>query len=175
MRQKDKDFIEEHAQEMRMTPDGRLVWSGETRDLGNPFQMPPPERQCQKGDIIRDAHGQPILGADGLEVMRPCENWTIVGAPICIQHAGGVGRVRQLAQEQIAACTHALIGVLVEIAMDPAAENKERIAATNSLLDRGGVKAGIDVTVTETGRDKIWASLQQAEIGDGRTIDGETV
>lgn len=88
-------------------------------------------------------------GEDGLR----CGNWSIRGGTVCSRHGGGLPSVRKSAEAVLEAARNGLVGA-VPTALDTLVEltgvgNPEgvRLKAAESLLDRAGIKGGIEIEV----------------------------
>jgi hypothetical protein len=147
-RPQDKQFIQDAvaAGEIKVW-EGHLVWSGRSQDLLHPFQVPPDERRCLWTRQMRDDIGGQILDADRNPLKERCPKWAMIGANICVEHAKGSKAVMEQAREMIAGAAPALVGQLIRDALNNGenATASDRIKAINSLLDRFGLRGGIEV------------------------------
>lgn len=157
----DRDFIEAHVDQF-LHKDGRLVWSGRSEDIGHPFQLPPPHLRCTHERTLRDDEGGAILDIEMNPLVRRCPMWAMSGADRCVDHAKGSKAVMDEVRKRIAADANALYGQLRAIAMDSSADDSDRIKALNSLLDRGGLKAGIEVSADEDS----WGNIFKRIMGE---------
>jgi len=170
--QVDRKFIGEAARagEMRVDPElGLLVWSGRQDDIGHAGQMPPPERQCNKSRPVRDDDGNDVLDSDKKPLRRRCPKWAVRNGAMCPEHIGGLTGVQQAAREQAVASSQAAVAALVSLALDEKVHPRDRVAALNSVLDRAGVRGGIDVTVDS----KPWQEMLKNLVGEQAENDGE--
>lgn len=144
----DKAFIDSAAagRELRVW-EGHLVWSGRTEDLLHPYQVPDDARRCRHLRQMKDDLGQPILDVDHQPLKERCPNWAMLGANICVPHAKGSKAVMDEARMMIAGAAPALVGQLIKEAFSEsiASTPSDRIKAINSLLDRFGLRGGIEV------------------------------
>jgi hypothetical protein len=164
----DRDFIEANLDQF-LHKDGSLVWSGRSEDIGHPFQLPPPHLRCLAERQLRDDEGGLILDVDLNPLRRRCPMWAMAGADRCVDHAKGSKSVMDEVRKRIAADANAYYGQLREIAMNPHAEDADRIRALNSMLDRGGLKAGVEISADTDS----WAELyKKIAGGDGDGGDG---
>lgn len=146
--QEDKVFIEQAAVAGELKAvDGHLIWSGRSEDLLHPYQVPTDERRCRHVRQMKDDLGQPILDVDLNPLKERCPKWAMLGANICVKHAKGSKAVMDEAREMIAGAAPALVGQLIKDALDDShtSSASDRIKAINSLLDRFGLRGGIEV------------------------------
>lgn len=125
----------------------RMRYTGDPEAEGSPWQIPPDGARCKGKSYIRDSEGAYIIGPDGQRLRRPCLQWPIKGGSVCTRHGGGVPRVLEAAKRRLLESADVVTGALVRMATDPKVAPKDRISACNSILDRIGVKAGVDVSV----------------------------
>jgi len=144
----DKQFIKDAAasRELKIW-EGHLVWSGRSEDLLHPYQVPPDERRCRQLRFMRDDIGGQILDADHNPLKERCPKWAMIGANICVDHAKGRKAVMEEARDIIAGAAPALVTQLIRDALNDSAgaSASDRIKAINSLLDRFGLRGGIEV------------------------------
>lgn len=154
----------------------RMRFDGDPRNEGSPFHLPQEGQRCKGKAYVRDAGGHYVLDKDDRRIYRQCMNWPIRGGAVCIKHGGGIPRVLQAAKMRLLASADIVTGSLIHMATDSKVSAKERIQACNSILDRVGVKAGVDVTVEVKPWQDLLQSLQKqagAELApaDANTID----
>jgi hypothetical protein len=128
-------------------------WSGLAEDKGNPWQIPPPHAACAGKAYVRDVDGNYIMDSDDppKRIMRPCWNWPMKGSTVCIKHGGGIERVRRGAMDRLVSALDVTTGRLIQLALDPGTEDKVRLGAINSIMDRAGVKGGVEVDLKVPG------------------------
>lgn len=146
--QEDKAFIERAAAQGDLRVwEGHLVWSQRTEDMLHPYQVPPDERRCRHMRQMRDDIGGQILDVDHEPLKQRCPNWAMLGANICVPHAKGSKAVMDEARLMIAGAAPALVGQLIKEAFSDSilSSPSDRIKAINSLLDRFGLRGGIEV------------------------------
>lgn len=134
-------------------------WDGDNDDDDSPWKLPPPGRRCVGTAYLRDADGDYVLDRNNNRLTRPCWKHPMRGMKICLTHGGGVTRVRKAAIERLASSLDAVTGVLVKIAMNEESSDKDRITAINSIMDRVGVRSGIEVDIKDPGYLKVLANL----------------
>lgn len=85
-----------------------------------------------------------------------CPNWSLRGATVCISHGGRLPNVRKHAEEVREAARMRILG-LSDMAIDTLEELADaqgtagaavRLKAATELLDRAGIKGGIEMNVT---------------------------
>lgn len=151
----DGDFIREHSRELRIF-EGQLVWSGMTVDFGSPYQLPPPDHRCTHATTVRDSEGNAVLNAELAELKRQCPKWALRAAfhprrgpttsLFCIEHSGGSSAIQNAVREMLLSASPAIAGALIAEATNPDASPADRIKALNSVLDRAGIKVGVEVS-----------------------------
>jgi hypothetical protein len=174
---KDEEFMEwmeEHGELKPIDPDEEGIpwpamheWSGDGKDEGNPWMIPPPGKRCRGKAYVRDADGNYIMDANKTRVMRPCYNWPMKGGVVCIKHGGGIERVRKGAMERLASALDATTGELIRLALSEETEDKVKVQAINSILDRTGLKGGVEVDINVPGWQEALKSLFQPEENHG--------
>lgn len=145
----DAGLIEPIDEEDGEVPFGALKkYTGLPIDDGSFWQLPPEGRRCAGRAYIRDEEGRYIIGENKKPLMRPCANWAIKGGTVCVSHGGGTGVIRRKAELRLLSAADSVIGALIQIALDQSNDAASRVKAINSVLDRAGVKAGQEITVT---------------------------
>lgn len=143
-------------------------WSGNAEDEGNPWMVPPPHASCAGKAYIRDADGNYVMDSSTppKRVMRPCWNWPMKGSTVCIKHGGGIERVRKGAMERLASALDATTGELIKLALSNETEDKVKIQAINSILDRTGLKGGIEIDIQTPGWQEALKDLFSGKYDD---------
>lgn len=136
----------------------KTMWTKEEDDH-SPWKIPPGEGRCTGKAYVRTIDGEYVVDAKKERIMRPCYNWPIRGAQVCVYHGGGFPRVRQAAHERLLGALDLVTRELVEMALSPATEQKVKVQAINSVLDRAGLKAGIEVEVKAPGYEDVLRGL----------------
>jgi hypothetical protein len=83
-----------------------------------------------------------------------CNKWSIAGATVCLQHGGHLPNVKKAAEERKDAARLQLIGAtsdavdVIEHLMKYATQENVKLAAAKDVLDRAGIKAGMEINVT---------------------------
>lgn len=153
----DREWIEKMTERGLLEPIGEsetdvpfgamLRFTGKPEDDGHSWQLPPDDRRCHGLAKIRDGEGRWITDNNNLVLMRPCFKWPIRGGTVCVEHGGGIEKVKMAAQMRLLSAADSLIGALIAIGIDNKADPKARVQAINSALDRAGVKGTIDLRV----------------------------
>jgi len=137
----------------------KIRWEGAEDDDDSPWKLPPSGRRCAGTAYLRDADGDYVLDRNNVRLTRPCWKWPMKGTTVCLTHGGGVGRVRKAAIERMASALDAITGDLIKIALNEGAADKDRITAINSIMDRVGVRGGVEVDIKDPGYLKVLADL----------------
>lgn len=149
----------------------KMRWSGDNDD-DSPWKLPPPGRRCRGTAYVRDADGDYIVDRNNVRLTRPCWKHPIKGATVCLSHGGGVARVRRAAIERMASALDAITGALIKIALNEEASDKDRITAINSIMDRVGVRAGVEIDIKDPGYLKVLSDMfEQPDDQEGETED----
>lgn len=180
------DLDDDHLEWMRLTENGglktldpdsedipfpaKLRWEG-VEDDQSPWKIPPPGKRCVGKAFIRDPDGDYILDKHNNRLMRPCWRWPIRGATVCLVHGGGVQRTKKAAIERMALALDAVTGALIKIALNNESADKDRISAINSILDRVGVRGGMEVDIKDPGYLDVLKGLFEAGKGDADEED----
>jgi len=164
----DQRWIAEHQSELVVIEDGEyegmLKFSGRKEDIGNQWQIPPNDRKCTATAYLRDENGNYVLDANEEKIRRPCLHWAIRGGNVCLAHGGGVDSVKRRARERLAAGSERAVGLLLSMAEDEEMPLKDRLKAVNSILDRSGIRAGVDVEVSAPEYEKVWDKLAKSRV-----------
>lgn len=85
---------------------------------------------------------------------EPCQRWAVAGATVCSVHGGQLPRVSERAKAiQDAARLQLLdsvpdsIATIYTLAMDEDTPHAVRLKASTEILDRAGIKGGLDVNI----------------------------
>ena len=84
---------------------------------------------------------------EGTLLTRPCALAPMKGSVVCHAHGGLTPGGRKVAQQRLDAAAGAVVSRLVGIALNPSTLDEVAIRAINSILDRAGVRAGVDISV----------------------------
>jgi len=130
---------------------------------------PVPVVQCTY--IFPDSHERPG---------QQCRRWSLRGSLFCVKHGAQLPNVRQHAEAMVESARLRLMNN-TDLAVDwlfDLAENSTsdavRLKATTEVLDRAGVKGGIEVDVTVTAnQDPAVLLRERLDTLRKRTIEGE--
>lgn len=122
---------------------------------------------CKGRTVIRhsrdhsnpELRGQPILDEDNARQYRPCEAWSANGTEYCVSHGGNAPQAIAAAKRGIALATPNAQEALVRLAQDESVAPETRLKAINSLLDRAGIRTGMDVSVETPGWQKLMGDM----------------
>lgn len=148
-------------------------WDGDSDDDDSPWKIPPPGRRCRGKAYVRDADGDYVLDRNNIRLTRPCWRHPMKGMTVCLVHGGGVVRVRRSAIERMASSLDAITGALVKIALNEQVSDKDRISAINSIMDRVGVRGGVEVDLKDPGYLKVLAGLFDSAAEDDEEEENE--
>jgi hypothetical protein len=131
------------------------------------------ERKCTGTAYIRDETGMYIADNDWQRLTRPCLSLPMKGGPVCHAHGAKIPQVVAAAQRRLAEASEVAALRLIGLTGVRDEENvrvrpQDRIAAIGSVLDRAGVKGGVEVDVKATGFQKVLADLFGAEEPDAQ-------
>lgn len=123
--------------------------------------------------IFPDTHDRPG---------EQCARWSLRGTVKCIKHGGQIPGVRQHSEAMVEAARLRLIGAtdeavdwLLELA-ESSTSDAVRLKATTEVLDRAGVRGGVEVDVTVGEKvDPAQALRDRLAVLRKRTIEGELV
>lgn len=147
-------------------------WEGDDDDDDSPWKIPPPGRRCRGTAYLRDADGDYIIDRNNVRLTRPCWKHPMKGMTVCLTHGGGVTRVRKAAVERLASSLDMVTGALIKIALNEQAADKDRIQAIKEIMDRVGVRGGVEVDIKDPGYLRVLADLFEPEAEEDRP-DGE--
>lgn len=132
---------------------------------------PVPVVRCRY--IFPDTHNRPG---------EQCKRWSLRGTDLCIKHGGQLENVRQHAEAVVESARLRLVGStdravdwLLDLA-ENSASDAVRLKATTEVLDRAGVRGGVEVDVNVEDKRSPADVLRQkiSELRE-RTIEGEVV
>lgn len=93
---------------------------------------------------------------NGVREGQRCGRWSIAGAKVCLVHGGQIPNVREAAAKRVEAAKLRLIDD-ADLAIDtlfellkPGTAAQVQLGAANSILDRAGVKSGVELSVEVT-------------------------
>jgi len=122
------------------------------------------ERKCNGTAYVRDETGMYIADNDWQRITRPCLSLPMKGGVVCHAHGAKIPQVVAAAQRRLQEASELVALRLIGMTGPRDEENfkiraQDRIAAMGSVLDRAGVKGGIEVEVSGTGFQQVLADL----------------
>lgn len=165
-----------HAPNEATRPEGFLYdviyqWDGLSEEVNpdffefyRPANTKQEQRKCVAPAYIRDHRGGYVVDSDWVRIRRQCLARPAVGTNVCHSHGANIPAVKAAAAQRLAEASEIvalrLIG-LTDVAdeMGTPVEHKNRIAASNSVLDRAGVKGSVEVEITTPGYQKVMEKM----------------
>lgn len=119
---------------------------------------------CTGTAWIRDEKGGYILDLDFVRLQRPCLASPIAGGTVCAKHGGQLAHVKEAAQLVLAQAAEKAASTLITLTnprdeLNEIVDQKVRVSAANSVLDRVGIKGGSTVEVTVPGYEKVLTKM----------------
>lgn len=140
--------------------------------IGSFWSLPDEAARCRGRSKIRDDEGRWVVDSKNVVLTRQCANWPIRGADVCIAHGGGLDSVRNAAKLRLIAAADVMVGALIEIALSKRVDDRTRVMAINSALDRAGIKAGVEVDINIPQWQKTLRSLFEDTTDEDDEDDG---
>jgi hypothetical protein len=153
-------------------------WDGEAEDINPDFfefyRFPTkihPPRKCNGTAYIRDQRGGYVADRDWNRLTRQCIGRPAAGMTVCHAHGAKVPLIRAAAQRRLVEASEVVAGRLIGLTDTHDEDNnpidhKDRISASNSVLDRAGIKAGVEIEVTTPGYKKVLEAMFGEEPSD---------
>lgn len=134
-------------------------WEGFADELNleffESFRRPmPDDRKCNGTAYVRDATGMYVIDCEWQRLTRPCLNRPGKGTNVCHAHGSQIPVVKAAAERALAEAAEAVAFRLIGLT-DKAEDEKVRLAAMNSVLDRAGIKGGMQVEITTPGYQRV--------------------
>jgi hypothetical protein len=122
------------------------------------------DRKCNGTSYIRDESGMYVADNDWQRLTRPCLSIPIRGGTVCHAHGAAIPQVLAAAQRRLAEASEVAALRLIGLTSTRDEENhkirpQDRIAAIGSVLDRAGIKGGVEVEVTGNGFQQVLSDL----------------
>jgi hypothetical protein len=126
------------------------------------------KRECNGVAYIRDEASMYIADHEWQRITRPCMAVPIRGANVCQKHGGSIPAVIDAAKRRLQEASEIAAMRLIRLTGARDEENvrvraQDRIAAIGSVLDRAGVKGGVEVDLKASGFERVLADLFGAE------------
>lgn len=115
-----------------------------------------------------------------------CRRWAVYGAEVCLVHGATLPVVREAAQRRVEEARMRLFGLsenavdALEQLLEPGTAEGVRLKAATEVLDRAGVRGGVEVSLTAEVRnpaDEVKSRLERLRKGfeedQPEVIDGE--
>ena len=146
--------------------DIKYIWDGEQEEINPEFweEWQRYARRCSGQAYIRDERGGYIMDREWRRLTRPCLVPPIQGGSVCSKHGGEIGHIKNAAQNRLGMAAEKAANTLIKMT-DPRDEIGEpvdqrvRVAAANSVLDRTGIKVGSEVEVPIPGYRRVLEKL----------------
>jgi hypothetical protein len=124
-------------------------------------------RPCEGRAVIRhdrnlkdlELRGKPILDDDGRRQYKPCGRPAMNGQTVCAAHGGNAPQAIAAAKRTLALATRNIADVLENIALDETIPPETRIKAAKEIMDRAGIRAGVDLGIETPGWQKVMGKL----------------
>lgn len=142
-------------------------WDGLADDI-NPdffefFRLPSraaTPRNCNANAYVRDRRGGYVIDSEWNRLRRQCLGRPALGTNVCHTHGGNIPSVKAAAARVLAQASEVVAIRLVGLTdhkdeVDNPISHKDRIAASNSVLDRAGVKGSAEVEITAPGFQRV--------------------
>lgn len=163
-RKRDEEFIEDNFSQMRYHPDtGQLIWAGRSEDIGSQYTLPPDRLRCVRKTQVLDNDGRQVLDESHGPLMERCHRWAMRNAGLCTQCAGGNAAVQRAVRERIAGAADVIAGELIAMALNHTVEDATRLRALNSLLDRFGIRAGVELSPDVPGWTEVLKAMMDGD------------
>lgn len=125
---------------------------------GNPHDGRNARNRCQGKTVIRwefdceddrgkHRRGDPILDEDNARQYRPCNGWGANGTEYCAAHGGSAPQTIAAAKRALALSAEDVARMLMRIATDETVAAETRVKAGAQVLDRIGIRLGVDLSL----------------------------
>lgn len=147
-------------------------WEGFADELNEDFfeafrrDTGPNARRCNGTAYVRDQSGMYIVDCEWERLKRPCLSRPARGTVICHAHGAKIPQVQAAAQRALAEASEVVALRLIGMT-DGDVEDKVKLAAINSVLDRAGIRGGLEVEVQTPGYKKVLERMFGAGDDDG--------
>lgn len=117
-------------------------------------------RQCSGTAYIRDERGGYILDLDSVRLTRPCLGMPLLGSMVCMKHGGQAAWIQETARNRLSDAAEKAANALITLT-DTRDEEGElvdqrvRVSAANSVLDRVGIRGGTNVDIAVPGYQNV--------------------
>jgi hypothetical protein len=173
----DQLFLPEESER----PDGFLYdihyqWDGYADDLDisffEQFRRNPALPFCNGTAYVRDESGMYVIDNDWERLRRPCLGRVGKGTTVCHAHGSKIPVVLAAAKARLANASDVVAQRLINLTATTDELNRlvrpqDRLVAIQAVLDRAGIKGGVEVELTGTGFERVLGDLFGAEVSDG--------
>jgi hypothetical protein len=116
--------------------------------------------KCTGTAYVRDHRGGYVIDAEWHRLTRQCIGLPVKGANVCQAHGAKIPVVKAAAVRRLAEASDIvamrLIGMTASVdEHNNFIDHKDRIAASNSVLDRVGIKGGVDIEISTPGFQRV--------------------
>ena len=130
-----------------------------------------PSRKCLGKSVIRHLHdvkdrgeiihrkGDPVLDEDNARQYKQCIAWAANGTDYCSNHGGSAPQTINAAKRVLALGAESAARGMKAIADDENLSPDVRLKAQVQILDRVGVRAGVDVGLDTPGWQKVLGKM----------------
>lgn len=120
-------------------------------------------RKCNGTAYVRDQTGMYVVDTEWNRLTRPCLSQAARGGKVCHAHGALIPQVKAAAERALAEAAEVVAMRLIGMT-DGAEDEKVRLAAMNSVLDRAGIKGGVSVEVTTPGYERVMEKMFGVEV-----------
>jgi hypothetical protein len=151
------------------------MWDATQDELNPDFWMERRRYQhrdtCTATSYVRDQRGGYIVDRDWNRLRKPCISLPMKGGYVCHAHGGEIAMVKQQAADRLAHAADTVAARLVTLTGVRDEEQRyirpqDRIMASNSVLDRAGVKGSSEVEIKLPGYKKVLDAMFGGDDGD---------
>lgn len=123
--------------------------------------------QDEEDERGKHRRGDPILDFDNARQYRPCNGWGANGTEFCAAHGGSAPQTIDAAKRTLALSAADVAAMLVKIAADEGVPFETRVKAGAQVLDRIGIRLGVDVSLEVPKWQKLMGKMFGSETGEG--------
>lgn len=174
-----------HHADISNKPEGFLYdvtwqWDGYADEVNIDFFESfrrPNNRKCTGTAYIRDETGMYIVDPEWQRLTRPCFGTVVNGTVVCQAHGARIPHVKAAAEKVLAEASEVVAMRLVGLTgpkdeLEVPVDQKVRLGAANSVLDRVGIKGGSTLEVEAPGFKKVLDKLFSDDSPEQEPKDG---
>lgn len=109
------------------------------------------DNACTGTSYVRDKEGRYVVDMDNAVLTRPCMRAAVKGSTVCPPHGGKLPQTKAAARARLEGVADQVVERLLGVAFDPLADPKVIVQACAQLLDRAGIKGGVEIDITLPG------------------------